>query len=157
MARQCSAIHACVLACALAPAIALAHPDPGPEVTPATEREQARHKGFTGPVENRHVLSVTPVGQVDLGPEFAGLEGRVLRAREVVVGAGGVIAVHEHDQRPGMAYILEGEIVEHRNDHPEPLTRRAGDAAFERSGVVHWWENRTDQPVRALVVDIVPE
>jgi len=84
------------------------------------------------------------------------MQGRVLRAREIVIAPGGVIAVHEHNTRPGVAYILEGEIVEHRNDSDKPVLRRPGDAAFERTGVAHWWENRSDKPVRALVVDIVP-
>jgi len=100
-------------------------------VVPDAERESALKKGFSGPTENRGVTSVTPVG--------------------------GVIAVHEHQQRPGVAYIIEGEIIEHRNDQNDPLVRRPGDAAFEKTGVVHWWENRSDKPVRALVVDVVPE
>lgn len=126
------------------------------DVVPPAERESAAARAFSGPAQNRGVESVTPVGSVALGNEFEGIQGRVLRAREIVVAPGGVVAVHEHHKRPGLAYILEGEIVEHRNDQAEPLLRRAGDAAFERTGVVHWWENRSDKQVRALVVDIVP-
>ena len=126
-------------------------------VVPDAERESALKKGFSGPAENRGVTSVTPVGSVVLGGEFDGMQGRMLRAREIVIAPGGVIAVHEHQQRPGVAYIIEGEIIEHRNDQQEPLVRRPGDAAFEKTGVVHWWENRSDKPVRALVVDVVPE
>ena len=126
------------------------------DVVPNAERESAAAKGFAGPTQNRGVESVTPVGSVALADEFEGMQGRVLRAREIIVAPGGVVAVHEHHKRPGLAYILEGEIVEHRNDQAEPLLRRAGDAAFEHTGVVHWWENRSDKPVRALVVDIVP-
>lgn len=126
------------------------------DVVPSAERESAAARAFAGPTQNRGVESVTPVGSVALGEEFEGMQGRVLRAREIIVAPGGVVAVHEHHKRPGLAYILEGEIVEHRNDQAEPLVRRAGDAAFERTGVVHWWENRSDKPVRALVVDIVP-
>lgn len=92
-----------------------------------------------------------------LGGEFDGMQGRELRAREIVIAPGGVIAVHEHNTRPGVAYILEGEIIEHRNDNDKPIRRRQGDAAFERTGVAHWWENRSEKTVRALVVDIVPE
>ena len=126
-------------------------------VVPDAERESALKKGFSGPTENRGVTSVTPVGSVVLGGEFEGMQGRMLRAREIVIAPGGVIAVHEHQQRPGVAYIIEGEIMEHRNDQQEPLVRRPGDAAFEKTGVVHWWENRSNKPVRALVVDVVPE
>jgi hypothetical protein len=34
---------------------------------------------------------------------------------------------------------------------------KAGEAAFETTGVTYWWRNQTSQPVRALVVDIVEE
>lgn len=78
------------------------------------------------------------------------------RARELRIAPGGVVAVHRHEQRPGVAYILEGSIVEHRNDAAEPVVRGPGAVAFERSGITHWWESRGDTPVRALVVDVVP-
>ena len=126
-------------------------------VVPQAERDSALKKGLSGPKENRGVTSVKPVGSVKLGGEFEGMQGRMLRAREIVIAPGGVIAVHEHNKRPGVAYIVEGEIIEHRNDHNEPIVRRAGDAAFEKTGVAHWWENRSQTPVRALVVDVVPE
>jgi quercetin dioxygenase-like cupin family protein len=71
---------------------------------------------------------------------------------------GAVVAVHEHRQRPGFAYILEGEVVERRNDGDgAPVTRKPGDVAVERTGVVHWWKNETDKPAKALIVDVVPE
>ncbi|QKT03544.1 cupin domain-containing protein [Ectothiorhodospiraceae bacterium 2226] len=142
------------LALVLVSTASMAHP--GPEVVPPAERERAAALAAQGPAENRGIEDVSRLGGVDLGREFEGLAGRELRAREIVIAPGGVIGVHEHDRRPGMAYILEGEIVEHRSDAQEPLLRRAGEAAFEWSGVVHWWENRSNTPVRALVVDIVP-
>jgi quercetin dioxygenase-like cupin family protein len=128
----------------------------GPAVVPQAERDLAARRKLAGPVQNKGIKSVTPVGTVPLGKEFPTTEGRQLRARELVIAPGGVVAVHEHDQRPGLAYILEGEIVEHRSDQPQPLVRKQGDAAFEHTGVSHWWENKSAKPVRALVVDIVP-
>lgn len=128
----------------------------GPEVVPDRERDIARDLAATGPTENRGVEAVNRLGAVLLGGEFAGMDGSQLRAREIVIAPGGIIAVHQHDGRPGLAYILEGEIVEHRNDADGPILRRAGDIAFEKTGVIHWWENTSDARVRALVVDIVP-
>ncbi len=55
-----------------------------------------------------------------------------------------------------MAYVLEGELIEHRSDESAPVTRRAGAAAFEKTGVVHWWANESSRVARVLVVDIVP-
>lgn len=133
-----------------------AHDNDGPAVVPQTERELAAKKNLPGPTHNKGIRSVTHIGTVGLDGEFPSTDGRQLRARELVIEPGGVVAVHQHDARPGMAYILEGEIVEHRNDQPRPLVRKAGDAAFEKTGVSHWWENRSQCIVRALVVDIVP-
>lgn len=133
-----------------------AHDKDGLVVVPQAERDLAAKKNFPGPTQNKGIRSVTPVGAVELGGEFPLTAGRQLRARELVIEPGGVVAVHQHDARPGVAYILEGEIVEHRNDQAQPLVRKAGDVALEKTGVSHWWENRSRYPVRALVVDIVP-
>ena len=108
------------------------------KVVPQAERDVAAKKGLSGPKENKGITSVTPVGSVALSTEFDGMKGRLLRAREIIIAPGGVVAVHEHDKRPGVAYIMEGEIIEHRNDEKEPLVRRAGNAAFEKTGVAHW-------------------
>lgn len=146
-----------MLACALLLGVmgtASAHD--GHEVVPEAERERARELQAEGPQDNRGVKSVAGLGDIGLDGEFESPEGRVLRARELVIEPGGRVAVHQHQGRPGLAYILEGEIVEHRNDKPEPVVRRAGAVSFEKTGVTHWWENRSDAPVRALVVDIVP-
>ena len=130
--------------------------DAGPQVVPDAERVLAPGQNLAGPAQNRGIRSVTPIGAVVLDGEIAEVRGRQMRARELVIEPGGVVAVHRHDARPGVAYILEGEIVEHRSDQPQPLLRKQGDAAFEKTGLTHWWENRTQKPVRALVIDIVP-
>lgn len=127
----------------------------GPAVVPERERQVARDIAAEGPQANRGVESVTRLGGILIESEFPGAKGKELRARELVIAPGGVIAVHRHESRPGLAYILEGEIVEHRNDAERPLLRKAGDVSFEKTGVIHWWENVSDAPVRALVVDIV--
>lgn len=133
-----------------------AHEDKGDvEVVPEREYETAKKLGLEGPAETRGISSVKKLGQLDLAEEFPPMEGRRFRAREITIEPGGVVAVHRHQSRPGFAYILEGEIIEHRNDHPDPILRKAGDVAIEKTGVSHWWENRSDGIVRALVVDIV--
>ena len=125
-------------------------------VVPQAEIDAAQRLLADGPRETRGVESITALGHVPLDGEFDSPDGRVLRAREFLIAPGAQIAVHEHQQRPGVAYILEGELVEHRNDAPAPIRRGVGAVAFERTGVVHWWKNESDRPARALVVDIVP-
>lgn len=126
------------------------------EVTPRSERERAQVLQAEGPQDTRGVSAVEALGTVSLTGEIPDDNSRVLRARELTIAPGGIAAVHQHQQRPGVAYILDGEMVEHGNDRDEPVLRQAGDTAFERSGVTHRWENIGDKPVRALVVDIVP-
>ena len=70
---------------------------------------------------------------------------------------GGVVGVHQHARRPGVLYMLEGELVEVRNDSKTPFQRGVGDVSFEKGGVIHWWRNDSGAEAIALVVDIVPE
>ncbi|MDH5328216.1 MAG: cupin domain-containing protein [Gammaproteobacteria bacterium] len=124
-------------------------------VVPSHEEDLAKKSKFKGPDKTHGVKSVTILGAIDLGKDFKDMAGIKLRARELIIEPGGVVAMHQHDSRPGVAYILEGDIIEHRNDQSGPIVRAVGDVAFEQSGVVHWWENLSRKPVRALVVDIV--
>lgn len=109
---------------------------------------------LTGPSKTQGIESVKALGLIELGGEFPSLEGHQMRARVFTIKPGGVVARHEHQSRPGYAYILSGKIMEHRNDAKASIVRKAGDLAIERTGVAHWWENTFDEPVVALVVDI---
>jgi len=127
----------------------------GVQVVPSHEHELANKQKLTGPTKTKGIESVALLGTIGLEKDFPSLNGKLLRARELIINPGGVVAVHQHDSRPGVAYILEGEIVEHRNDQPNPILRSKGAVAFEQSGVAHWWENKSNKPVKALVVDII--
>ena len=49
---------------------------------------------------------------VDLGPEIEGMAGRQLRMRMVTIEPGGVFGpIHDHKDRPGIVYILQGTIT----------------------------------------------
>lgn len=102
------------------------------------------------------VLAVKGLGGQLLGNDFPALRGRELRVRELTIAPGGSIALHRHDQRPGVAYILEGQMTERRGPGFSPRVIGPGEAAFEGSGISHWWRNEGSRPARALVVDIVP-
>lgn len=125
-------------------------------VVPEAEKAIAKHKALDGPTETLGIVSIEKLASIALGDEFKGLEGHQLRVRELVIEPGGIVAVHEHERRPGVAYIIEGEMVEHRNDRSTPLVHKAGSVAVERTGVSHWWQNQSDKPARALVIDILP-
>jgi quercetin dioxygenase-like cupin family protein len=128
-----------------------------PHVVPSHEHDAEAAVAFGGPTVSEGVGPIQLLASLDVGREFAGIDGRRLRARIITLQPGAVVAVHEHRQRPGIAYILEGVVVEQRSDHDEPQIRGPGAVAVEYSGLAHWWRNDGDVVVRALVVDIVEE
>ncbi len=61
-------------------------------------------------------VSVELLATVDLGPEIEGMAGRELRMRKVTIEPGGVFGpLHDHRDRPGTVFILQGTITDHRN------------------------------------------
>jgi quercetin dioxygenase-like cupin family protein len=91
---------------------------------------------------------------VDLGPEIEGLAGRRLRLRLVTMEPGGVFGpVHDHVGRPGIVYILQGTITDHRNGVATEYGPGVGWP--EDRNTVHWLENRGATPAVEISVDIV--
>lgn len=151
------AIAVCCL-CAVPGFVLAASPqDSSKTVVPSYELDIAQGLAAEGPTETTGIAESKVLGSMSLAGEFAGTENHMLRVREVTVLPGGQVAVHQHTSRPGAAYILEGEMVEHRNDADGPLTRMQGAVALEKSGTIHWWKNESSAIARVLVVDIVPK
>ena len=125
---------------------------PPPTVAPAHEHL----KPVQGPTQTQGVLAVERLGAQPLGQDFSALQGRELRLRQLTIAPGGSIALHRHDQRPGVAYILQGQMTERRGPGFSPRVIGPGEVAFEATGVSHWWRNEGTTPAKALVVDIVP-
>lgn len=140
---------------ALAPALALAQ-----TVVPEAERKAALQKlGAGAPKKTSGIAGLKKLGTVPLDGEFDTVAGRVLRTREIVFKPGAVVALHRHLGRPGVAYIIEGEMTEYRvgaDGRATTAVKKAGETALEGTGVVHWWKNASGKVARALVVDIVP-
>ena len=91
---------------------------------------------------------------LDLGPEIEGLAGRRLRMRMVTIESGGVFGpIHDHKDRPGMVYILQGTITDYRNG----VARAYGPGAGwpEDKDTMHWLENRGAMPAVEVSVDMV--
>ena len=105
------------------------------------------------PQKTQGVTSVEKLGLIDLRTEFPNLgEPLYFRLRRLEIGPQGTVGFHEHKNRPGVAYILEGAITEYRDD--AQVVRNAGEYSFEHNGVQHGWKNHTQEPVRAVVVDV---
>jgi len=124
-----------------------------PPVVPAHEHLPSGQ----GPKATQGVMAMKRLGGQPLGADFPALQGRELRVRELTIAPGGAIVIHLHEQRPGAAYILEGQMTERRGPDFTPRVIGPGEAVFEGSGITHWWRNEGTTPARALVVDIVPE
>ena len=106
----------------------------------------------TGPTESKG-FKISPPTALELGPELDSVEGRQLRLRVVTLEPGGVVAVHTHRGRPGVAYVLEGTLTEHR-DGGWVKERTEGESWTEGKDTTHWAENRGTKPVVVVAVDV---
>ena len=79
--------------------------------------------------------------------------GHELRARRIVFAPGGTVAEHSHAERPGIVYVLEGSMIEHRGEAVRIV--KAGDTWVEDANTVHWLENSSDTPCIFLSVDVI--
>ena len=101
-------------------------------------------------------VTVKVLATVDLGAEIEGMEGRRLRMRMVTMEPGGVYGpVHDHRGRPGVVYILQGTITDHRDGVSTDYGPGVGWP--EDRNTVHWLENRGTIPAVEISVDVVRE
>jgi len=107
---------------------------------------------------NHETAGVTAklLATVDLGPEIAVMAGRQLRMRLVTIEPGGVFGpVHDHKDRPGIVYVLQGTITDHRNGVATDYGPGVGWP--EDRNTTHWLENRGSIPAVEVSVDIVSQ
>jgi quercetin dioxygenase-like cupin family protein len=98
-------------------------------------------------------VTVKLLTTVDLGPEIEGMAERQLRMRMVTIEPGGVIGpVHNHIDRPGTVYILQGTITDHRDGVATDFGPGVGWP--EDRNTTHWLENRGTVPAVEISVDI---
>ena len=91
---------------------------------------------------------------VDLGAEIEGMAGRQLRMRMVTIEPGGVFGpIHDHRDRPGVVYILQGTITDHRDGVATDYGPGVGWP--EDRNTTHWLENSGALPAVEISVDIV--
>jgi quercetin dioxygenase-like cupin family protein len=94
------------------------------------------------------------LGTVDLADEIEGMAGRQLRMRMFTIEPGGVFGpIHDHVGRPGIVYVLQGTITDHRNGVATEYGPGLGWP--EDRNTMHWLENRGSIPAVEISVDIV--
>ncbi|WP_088290371.1 cupin domain-containing protein [Kineosporia sp. A_224] len=99
-------------------------------------------------------VTVELLGTVDLGPEIEGMAGRRLRMRKVTIAPGGVFGpLHDHAGRPGVVYVLQGTVTDHRDG----VTTKYGPGPGwpEDRDTLHWLENTGIVAAVEISVDIV--
>ncbi len=101
-------------------------------------------------------VTVKLLGAVDLGPEIDGMNGRQLRMRLVTMDPGAVFGpVHDHKDRPGIVFILQGTITDHRDGVATDYGPGLGWP--EDRNTIHWLENKSTIPAVEISVDIVKQ
>lgn len=99
-------------------------------------------------------ITVELLSTVALGPEIEGMAGRQLRMRLVTFEPGAVFGpLHDHKDRPGIVYILQGTITDHRNGVATDYGPGVGWP--EDMNTMHWLENTGTLPAVEISVDIV--
>jgi quercetin dioxygenase-like cupin family protein len=102
--------------------------------------------------ETRGVAVEVPA-TVDLAREIEGMAGYQLRMRMVTIEPGGIFGpIHDHRDRPGIVYILQGTITDHRNGVATEYGPGVGWP--EDRSTIHWLENRGTTPAVEISVDI---
>ncbi len=97
------------------------------------------------------------LSQFSLETEKIKLIGRKFRIRNIIIKPGGHVLLHSHDDRPALAMITQGEVIEHVNNCLEPVFFKTGEIIQERKGITHWVENHTDNIAILTVSDIFNE
>jgi quercetin dioxygenase-like cupin family protein len=90
---------------------------------------------------------------LDLTGELESGSGRPLRMRKLTVQPGGVIALHNHVDRPAVTYMLQGQMTYHQDGKPN-MVANPGDGFAEGRATTHWGESTGSVPAVWIAVDI---
>jgi quercetin dioxygenase-like cupin family protein len=99
-------------------------------------------------------VTVEPLASIDVGPEIEGMAGRELRMRLVTLEPGAVFGpMHDHRDRPGVVYVLQGTITDHRYG---VITGYGPGLGWpEDRNTLHWLENRGSVAAVEVSIDII--
>src|SRR5260370_5656492 len=105
-------------------------------------------------VETRSVTSVIKIVEIIFG-HLTVLYGRVkLRATELTFAPDGYIGVHHHIG-PGIRYVISGELTFAEGD--QETIYKPGEQFFGTGNLAHTAQNKTNVPLRLLVMEILPK
>ena len=90
---------------------------------------------------------------LDLTNELQSAAGRPMRMRKITLQPGGVLALHNHVDRPAITYLLQGQMTYHQDGKPD-LVANPGDGFAEGRATTHWAESTGNVPAVWIAVDI---
>ena len=96
------------------------------------------------------------IASTDLQKDPIALNGRLFRARELVVAPGGIVPWHDHGNRPAMIYMVSGEMTEYASTCALPIVHKAGEVTAEKAPTMHWWKNNGKTRAVLISVDLFP-
>ena len=105
-------------------------------------------------VEVRGITSVIKLDEVLFGHLNELNDKFRIRATEFMLEPGAYLGVHHH-VGPGVRYIISGELT--FTVGGRATIYKPGDYYFETGNLAHTAENKTNLPLRVLVVDILPK
>ena len=105
-------------------------------------------------VEIRGVTSEVQIEEVIFG-HLTELNGKFkLRATELTFAPDAYVGVHHHIG-PGIRYVISGELT--FAEGGQETIYKAGEYFFETGNLAHTAQNKTNVPLRLLVVEILPK
>lgn len=107
--------------------------------------------GMKPPTETQGVSpEVTHVN--DLSAQIPAMAAYQLRGRKITFAPGATFTKHSHASRPGIVYVMSGEVVVVDNGVKEIYS--AGDTWIETAETDHWLANKSDKPASIWMVDL---
>jgi quercetin dioxygenase-like cupin family protein len=107
-------------------------------------------------VPETHGVTSELVSTIDLGAEIEAMDGFHLRMRRFTFAPGAVFGpLHDHVGRPGLVFILQGTITDHRDGVATEYGPGLGWP--EDRHTRHWLENRGTTSAVEISVDIVQQ
>jgi len=107
------------------------------------------------PPEKSSGVSIDVPHLNNLGPQIGVMQDYNIRGRYITFAPDAAIAEHSHAERPGMVYVIKGEIWEYRNG--KKIEYKAGDSWIETADTVHWAKNPSSENEAVIfMVDLPP-
>jgi quercetin dioxygenase-like cupin family protein len=93
-----------------------------------------------------------PLIGLELAAEMDSVQGRSMCMQITTYEPGASNSEHSHKDRPEVAYVLSGKIIDHRGDVAKEYG--PGDSFTADRNTVHWMENKGTEPAVMLVTGV---